>query len=117
LESNHDETQYSKILKRQLKQVHQNRRVIEGLFSAIVSPSLWSQNRLNRLQVEMFKTEQGLGLLIEATLQLFEHPDKLPGDVLKTLTDGLESLEAKLWAIASGEGQDQLSEIGEWLQS
>jgi hypothetical protein len=34
-----DVTQYERKLQRQFKQVHQNRRVIEGLFSATVLPS------------------------------------------------------------------------------
>ena len=72
-------TQYTKKLQRQFKQVHQNRRVIEGLFSATVSPSAWSQSRLNRLQEEMFKTERGLELLIEAAAQLSSTIDEVAG--------------------------------------
>jgi len=110
-------TQTIQKMQRQFKQVHFNRRVIEGLFSAIISPAVWSQTRLNRLQVEMFKTERGLEHLIEGATQLINQSDKLPKDVLRVLVEGLEALEAELWEIASGEAQAQLSEIGDRLQS
>lgn len=109
-------TQTIQKMQHQLRQVRLNRRVIEGLFSAIISPTVWSQTRLNRLQIEMFKTERGLELLIEAVTQLFNQSDKLPEDVLRVLVEGLEALEAELWEIAIGEAQAQLSEIGDRLQ-
>jgi hypothetical protein len=112
-----ESTHYNKLLKRQLGQVRQNRRVIEGLFGAIVSPKTWSQSRLTRLQIEMFKTERGLELLIEAATQLSSQSTKLPDEVLLALKEGLELLEANLWGIASEPGQSRLSEIGDWLQS
>ena len=117
LGSTQGNTQTIQKMQHQFKQVRLNRRIIEGLFSAIISPTVWSQTRLNRLQIEMFKTEQGLELLIEAAIQLFNQSDKLPEDVLKVLVEGLEALETELWEIASGEAQAQLSEIGDRLQS
>ena len=71
-----------KLLQRQLKQVHQNRRIIEALFAALVSPNTWSQGRLNRLQAAMFKTERGLEQLIEAATQLYSQSSTLPDEVL-----------------------------------
>ena len=109
--------QLTQKLQRQFKQVHQNRRVIEGLFSATVSPSMWSQNRLNRLQEEMFKSERGLELFIEAAGKLSSQLDQIPGDVLQILLDGLEGLEAELWNVASAKGMPQLTETGDALRS
>jgi hypothetical protein len=117
LESIQGNTQYNKLLKRQIGQVRQNRRVIEGLFAAIVSPKAWSQSRLTRLQVELFKTERGLDLLIEAATQLYSQSSMLPDEVLQVLINGLEMLEANLWGIASEPAQSRLSEVGDWLQS
>jgi uncharacterized membrane protein YgaE (UPF0421/DUF939 family) len=117
LESAQVNAQYTNKLHLQLRRVHQNRRVIEGLFSAIVSPALWSQSRLSRLQEEMFKTERSLELLIEAATQLFAQPDKLPADILQILTEGLEALEADLWEIASAKDHAELSNIGSQLQN
>jgi len=117
LMSRQEATQYGKKLQRQFKQVHQNRRVIEGLFSATVLPSLWSQNRLTRLQEEMFKTERGLELLIEAVTQLSQQLKEMPDDVLQLLMEGLEKVEDELWNVASGKGQAQLTEIGDNLQA
>ena len=96
LESVQANTQYTQKMQRQFRQVHLNRRVIEGLFSATVSPTLWSQDRLNRLQVAMFKTERGLELLIEAATPLFSQLDKMPEDVLQVLIEGMEALEDEL---------------------
>jgi hypothetical protein len=110
-------TQYTIKLQRQIKQVHQNRRMIEGLFSATVSPTLWSQTRLNRLQEEMFKAERGLELLIEAAGKLSSQLDEVPDDALQILMDSLEMLEDVLWDVASGKGQAQLTEIGDKLKS
>jgi hypothetical protein len=109
--------QYEKQLQRQFKQVHQNRRVIEGLFSATVLPSLWSQTRLNRLQEEMFKTERGLELLIEVTTQLSKQLSEMPDDILQILMEGLKKVEDELWNVASGKGHVQLADIGNNLQS
>lgn len=106
----------TEILQRSLRQVHLNRRVIEGLFSAAVSPTLWSQPRLNHLQEELFKTERGLELLIEAAGKLTDQLNELPEPVLHTLIEGLSALEDHLWEMAFGEGQAQLAEIGERLQ-
>ena len=117
LESAQGNTQYSKTLQRHFRQVHLNRRVIEGLFSAIVSPALWSQTRLNHLQEEMFKTERGLELLIEAAGKLSNQLTEMPADILHTLIEGLAALETELWGMASGEGQTQLAEIGATLQA
>jgi uncharacterized membrane protein YgaE (UPF0421/DUF939 family) len=115
LENGQENSQYSKKLQRQLKQVHQNRRVIEGLFAAIVSPKTWSQDRLTRLQVEMFKTERGLELLIEAATQLASHSGKLPREILQVLSEGLELLESNLWGLASEPVESRVSEVGDWL--
>lgn len=117
LEPAQGNSQYTKKIQRQFRRVHQNRRVIEGLFSAIVSPASWSQARLSRLQVEMFKTEQSLDLLIEAVIQLFKQSDKLPGEVFRVLSEGLGVLESDLWKMASDDSQSRLSEIGDRLQS
>ena len=117
LRSTGETERYTAKLQRQFKQVHQNRRVIEGLFSATVSPSVWSQNRLNRLQEEMFKSERGLELLIEAAGKLSSQLDQVPDDVLQVLTDGLEKLEAELWNVASGTGMLELSETGDQLRT
>lgn len=117
LESGQVNSQDTNQLHLQLRRVHQNRRVIEGLFSAIVSPALWSQPRLSRLQEEMFKTEQSLELLIEAATQLFTQPDKLPADILQILTEGLGALEADLWEIASVKRHAEPSNIGSQLQN
>jgi hypothetical protein len=117
LESVQVNSQYPNKLHLQLRRVHQNRRVIEGLFSAIVSPALWSQSRLSRLQEEMFKTERALEILIEAAAQLYTQPDKLPADILQILTEGLEALEADLWEIASAKGHAERSDIGSRLQN
>ncbi len=105
----------SKTLQRHYQQVHHNRRVIEGLFSAAVSPSVWSQPRLNQLQEEMFKTERGLELLIEATSQLSNQRSAIPDEILDTLKEGLAVLEDQLWMVNAGEEQ-QLSVVGNWLQ-
>jgi len=110
-------TPNTEVLQRSLRQVHLNRRVIEGLFSATVSPTSWSQPRLNHLQEEMFKTERGLELLVEAAGKLNDQLNELPEDVLHTLIEGLSTLEDHLWEMASGEGQAQLAKIGETLQS
>lgn len=117
LEPSHTDPRYEKTLRRQLKRVRQNRRIIEGLFAAIVSPALWSQDRLNRLQVELFKTEQGLELLVEAAVDLDRRLNELPGDVRELLIEGLGILEADLWEMASNHQQSRLSDIGEWLKS
>jgi hypothetical protein len=117
LEAAQVNSQHTNQLNLQLRRVHQNRRVIEGLFSAIVSPAIWSQPRLSRLQEEMFKTERSLELLIEAATQLFTQPDKLPADILQVLTEGLGALEADLWEMASAKGHAELSNIGSQLQN
>ena len=117
LESAPGDPQYSKKLQGRFKQVHQNRNMIEGLFSAIVSPTIWSQPRLNQLQEEMFKTERGLEMLIEAATQISVQLDEIPADVYNTMTQGLSTLENQLWGMASGEAQAQLAEIGTALQS
>lgn len=108
---------FSIILQRHLRQVHRNRRMIEGLFSAAVSPALWSQPRLNQLQEVMFKTERGLELLVEAAGKLSSQLNEMPDDVLHTLIEGLSALEYQLWGVASGEDQAQLTQIGDTLQS
>ena len=110
-------TQYKKLSERQLGQVQQNRRVIEGLFAAIVSPKSWSQARLTGLQIEMFKTERSLELLVEAAAQLYSQSTRLPDDVLKTLMEGLDMLEGNLWRIESEPGEARMSEVGDWLQT
>ena len=117
LKSQPETTHYSKKLELNSKQVHMNRRIIEGLFSASVSPSLWSQPRLNRLQEEMFKTERGLEQMRQAAISLQDHLTEAPSDVLSTLLDGLTALENHLWEMASGEGQAELEQIGNTLQA
>ena len=117
LESVEDNSQINQLLQRQFRQVHRNRGVIEGLFAAIVSPTSWSQPRLNRLQEEMFKTEQGLELLVDAAKQLLNQSNQPPGDILQNLVEGLDMLEVDLWSMASGKGQSRLSDIGDRLQS
>ena len=117
LESVEDNSQINQLLQRQSRQVHRNRRVIESLFAAIVSPTSWSQARLNRLQEEMFKTEQGLELLVDAAKQLWDQSNQPPGDILQNLVEGLDMLEADLWSMASGKGLSRLSDIGDRLQS
>ena len=117
LDSTQGTTPYSKNLQRRFRQVHLNRRMIEGLFSAVVSPALWSQARLNHLQEEMFKTERGLELLVEAAGKLSDQLNEIPDDVLHTLIEGLSALENQLWETASGGGQAQLAEIGDTLHS
>jgi len=116
-ESAQSNIQFSKKLERQYKQVHQNRRVIEGLFTAAVLPSIWSTHRLNRLQEEMFKTERGLELLIEAVIELTPQRSEMPEEVLKIITDGLVKIEDELWNVASGKDQAQLSDAGDRFQS
>ncbi len=117
LEPTHANSQYERKLQRQLKRVHQNRRIIEGLFAAIVTPVLWSQDRLNCLQVELFKSEKGLELLIEAATQMDRQLNQLPSDVRELLMEGLGILEVDLWEMASNHRQSRLSDIGEWLKS
>jgi hypothetical protein len=104
-------------LQRYYKQVNRNRRVIEGLFAAAVSPSLWSQPRLNQLQEEMFKVERGFELLIEATNKVSSLKHILPDDILLILKEGMSALEDQLWQTNFGEGQSQASEAGDWLQA
>lgn len=116
LDSGSGQTLNTRILQRHFRQVNWNRRVIEGLFSAAASPALWSQPRLSQLQEELFKTERGLELLIEATGVLSSQLDELPKDVLQSLKEGLAVLEDQLWEMASGEEQTRLSEAGESLQ-
>lgn len=110
------DTQYSKRLQGYLRDVHINRRIIEGLFSATVSPTLWSQSRLDHLQEEMFKTERGLELLIEAAIQLNKYMSEMPTDVSHTLIEGLTVLEDHHLEMASGGDQLKLVEVGEALQ-
>jgi Fusaric acid resistance protein-like len=117
LESPEGNNRYSRKLQSHFRRVHLNRRVIEGLFSATVSPSLWSQARLNNLQEEMFKTERGLEQLTEAAIQLVEQRNKILAEVLSTLIEGLSLLENQLWEMASGKGQAQLTELGATLQA
>jgi uncharacterized membrane protein YccC len=101
-------------LERIIKQINRNRRVIEGLFAAAVSPSLWSQTRLNQLQEEMYKSERGLELLVEASTRLSWH--ETPKGILELLIEGLRALEDQFSGAAAGEEQDQLYEIGDKLQ-
>jgi hypothetical protein len=105
-----------KTLPRYSKQVNRNRSVIEGLFAATVSPSLWSQSRLNELQEEMFKSERGLEVLIAATGKLSAQIDQVPVDVLEALQEGLAALEDQVWGAAAGKQQERLAEAGELLQ-
>ena len=88
--------------------------VIEGLFAAAVSPSLWSQTRLNQLQEEMYKSERGLEVLSEASTRLSRH--ETPKEILESLVEGLKVLEEQFSRAATGEEQRQLYEIGEQLQ-
>lgn len=116
LETPHESSKFLKRLQRQFQRAHQNRRVIEGLFAATVSPSMWSQARINRLQEELYATERGLERLIEAAAQIFEVLNELPKDVLHILNEGLIALEDQLWEMASKEDQPRLKQAGEQLQ-
>lgn len=116
LDSKEENAPVERRLQRYYKQVNRNRRVIEGLFAAAVSPSLWSQPRLNQLQEEMFKVERGFELLIEATNKVSSPKRILPDDILLILKEGMSALEDRLWQTNFGEDQSQTSEAGDWLQ-
>jgi hypothetical protein len=116
LDSKEENAPVERRLQRYYKQVNRNRRVIEGLFAAAVSPSLWSQPRLNQLQEEMFKVERGFELLIEATNKVSSPKRILPDDILLVLKEGMSALEDRLWQTNFGEDQSQTSEAGDWLQ-
>lgn len=116
LDSKEENAPVERRLQRYYKQVNRNRRVIEGLFAAAVSPSLWSQPRLNQLQEEMFKAERGFELLIEATNKVSSPKRILPDDILLILKEGMSALEDRLWQTNFGEDQSQTSEAGDWLQ-
>ena len=115
LDSKEENAPVGRRLQRYYKQVNRNRRVIEGLFAAAVSPSLWSQPRLNQLQEEMFKVERGFELLIEATNKVSSLKHILPADILLILKEGMSALEDRLWQTNFGEDQSQASEAGDWL--
>ncbi len=117
LASAQGKTRNTKKRQHQLKRVHLNRRIIEGISLALVSSTSWSQTRLNRLQVEMLKTEQELDLLSEAATLLLSQLDALPEDVLPVLLERLEALEAELWEMAPSKNQVWVPEAGERLQA
>jgi vacuolar-type H+-ATPase subunit E/Vma4 len=68
------------------------------------------------LQEEIFKTERGLELLLEATGELLQQVDQAPEGVMRSLKDWLAALEDWLWEISSGEDRRRLAEAGEVLQ-
>lgn len=94
-------------LEHRLHQVRMSRRVIESQFPAVLAPTGWTADRLDRLQLELYAAQQGLALMVEAV----EDPARLsaiPPNLAGSLSRTLHTLRTALNSVAAPSTMQQL---------
>lgn len=86
------EAQREKRLRTNVRQLGETRRVIENLAVAIISPSEWTGERLARLELDLYNSEQALGVMVESAARLDAARQALPEDLKRAMIDTLNAL-------------------------
>ena len=78
-----------------MRQIHYARSVIDSQLAAAAAalPLQWTLDRITHLQVALFSTEQGLGLMGEGAKALREKTSDLPEDLDRALIRTLHALQ------------------------
>ena len=118
LGNNVNSTGWDRLLQRRMRQIHYARSVIDSQLAAAAAalPLQWTLDRITHLQVALYSTEQGLGLMGEGAKVLREHTSELPEDLERSLICTLKALQNTVADLASTESIDELHQQAEKLQ-
>jgi uncharacterized membrane protein YgaE (UPF0421/DUF939 family) len=110
---------WDKLLQRRMRQIHYARSVIDSQLAAAAAalPLQWTLDRIIRLQVALYRAEQGLGLMGEGAKALREKLAEFPDDVERSLIRTLIALQDAVAHLASAESVAELHRQAEELQA